>query len=198
MSGARADVRAPAGEVVAFGVLTVLGLAMFVSALGYGVLLEGNRVGPGFLPAVLGLLLLLLGGGQLVARLVRPHRGGVPVPADGQPSGVVASGSLSPPQAPEQPGEPETDVLGRTQGDRVRQLRLVIAAILVTIVLVPYLGLLLAFGLLMVFISMVVERRPLLPSVAITAVAVAAIYGVFSVFLGVPLPTGLPGSLTGG
>lgn len=189
MSSARAVARAPLGELVAFGVLTALGLAMVVSAWSYGVLLEGNRVGPGFLPAVLGVLLVLLGGGQLVARLVRPQRGAVPVTADGQPE---THGD------PESRGEPETDVLGRTEGDRIRQLRLVIGSILVTVVLVPYLGFLLAFGLLMVFISVVVEERPLLPSVAITVAAVAAVYGVFSVFLGVPLPTGLPGSLTGG
>lgn len=204
MSIARANARAQLGELAAFGLLTGLGLVMVVSGYGYGFLLEGNRVGPGFLPTVLGLLLLLLSGGQLASRLVRPHRRAASVPADGQPSGVVTSGTPSsqrstrPEQPREEPEEPETDVLGRTQGDRVRQLRLVIGAIFVTVVLAPYLGFLLAFGLLMVFISVVVEGRPPLPSIVITVAAVAIVYGVFSVFLGVPLPTGLPGSLTGG
>ena len=55
------------------------------------------------------------------------------------------------------------------------------------------LGLLVSFFLLSVFISAVVERRAWIPSLIVSFLAVAAVYGVFVGFLGVPLPTGLIG-----
>jgi hypothetical protein len=53
------------------------------------------------------------------------------------------------------------------------------------------LGFLIAFGLLVLFVTTVVERRPLLPAAVITLAAVGLVYGVFGLFLNVPLPLGL-------
>lgn len=156
----------PRGQVVAFGVLAALGAGLFASSFGYGILGEGGRVGPGLLPMVTGLLLLVLSAAQLFARLRRP------APAD--------------PDAP-----------GPADARRVRQLWTVALALPVAVLLVPLLGFLVAFGLLVLFVSAVVERRPPLVALLVTAAAVACGYGVFAVFLDVPLPTGLAGDLVG-
>lgn len=170
---------APAAEAVAFGVLTVLGAAVFGTSFGYGLLGEEGRVGPGLLPMVTGLLLLLLGGGQLVVRLRRVR------------------GVTEPRRPDSDAADPEVDVFGRTESQRVRQLWTVVVATPVAVLLVPLLGFLPALGLLVLFIAAVVERRPPLVALAIAAVAIAAGYGVFMEFLDVPLPTGVVGDLLG-
>jgi putative tricarboxylic transport membrane protein len=73
----------------------------------------------------------------------------------------------------------------------------VVGALPVAVLLVPLVGFLGALGLLVLFVSVVVERRPPLVAVAVTAVAVAAGYGIFAEFLDVPLPTGAVGDLLG-
>jgi putative tricarboxylic transport membrane protein len=161
----------PAAQAVAFGVLAAVGAAVFGTSFGYGILGEEGRVGPGLLPMATGLLLLLLCGGQLLGRL-RHLRVGEPPAA-----------------------EPGPDVLGRTEAQRVRRMWTVVAALPVAVLLIPLLGFLPALGLLVLFVSVVVERRPVPVALAVTAVAVAAGYGVFAEFLDVPLPTGLAGDL---
>jgi len=164
----------PGAQAIAFGVLAAIGAAVFATSFGYGILGEEGRVGPGLLPMVLGLLLLLLSAGQLLVRLRR------------QGTGRTAS-----------PSDDRVDVLGRTDAQRVRQLWLVVIALPVTVLLVPLLGFLPTFGLLVLFVSVVVERRPPLVALLVTALAVAAGYGVFAEFLDVPLPTGVLGDLLG-
>jgi hypothetical protein len=181
------------GEVVAFALLTVLGLAVVATSFGYGVFLEGHRVGPGFLPLVIGALVTLLRAVQLVGCLrgAPPEAAGEPLPA-----GVAAAVGVDlPAHATDDDG---VDVLGRTEAYRVRQLWTVAAAVAVAIVLVPLFGFLICFGALVLFISAVVEKRPLLGSVVITACAVGIVYGVFGVFLNVPLPHGLLDAVLGG
>jgi putative tricarboxylic transport membrane protein len=171
-----AETAGPAAQAVAFGVLALLGAAVFGTSFGYGILGEEGRVGPGLLPMVTGLLLLLLSVGQLLVRLRRLR-----TPADPAPTGDDA----------------RVDVLGRTERQRVRRLWAVVAALPVAVLLIPPLGFLPALGLLVLFVSAVVERRPPLVAFAVTVVAVAAGYGVFAEFLDVPLPTGVVGDLLG-
>jgi Tripartite tricarboxylate transporter TctB family len=205
-------------QAVVYGLLTALGLGALVMALDYGLFLEESRVGPGLVPAVVGGLTALIAGWELIATL-RGHRtshdqglaevvaaaavdapqGGASsqraVPG-GPPSG--GSGSMSPDDGPVQipgpgPGPDDVDIFGRTPEQRSRQLWTVSAALIVAALLVPLLGLLGSLFVLSVFISAVVERRGWLPSLIVSFLAVAAVYGVFVGFLGVPLPTGLIG-----
>ena len=180
MSSAAESTREYVAQAVAFGLLAALGATVLVSSFGYGILRDGNRVGPGLLPMVAGLLLLSLSGWQLLGRL----RGGTRGPVAAAPAG---------------PGTdvPGTDVLGRTQADRIRQLRMVVVGLPITILLVGFLGFLPAFGIFVLFICAVVERRRPVQALLVTAVAVAAVYGIFGVFLDVPLPTGVVGDLFG-
>lgn len=175
MSSAAESTRQPVGQAVAFGLLAALGATVLVSSFGYGILRDGDRVGPGLLPMVVGLLLLLLSGWQLLTRL----RGGARGPVAAAPVG------------------PGTDVLGRTQAHRIHQLRMVVVALPITILLVGFLGFLPAFGIFVLFICAVVERRRPVHALLVTAIAVAAVYGIFGVFLDVPLPAGVVGDLFG-
>ena len=204
----------PGAQAVALGVLALLGAAVFATSFGYGILGEEGRVGPGLLPMVTGLLLLLLSAGRLLTRLLRrgpdghtlrtarssvPSRRHARLVTDrrreaGGQSPVAQQGRSSDPGADDGPG---VDVFGRTEAQRVRQLWMVVAAVPVAVLLVPLLGFLPALGLLVLFISAVVERRPPLVAVSVTAVAVAAGYGIFAEFLDVPLPTGTLGDALG-
>jgi hypothetical protein len=201
-------------QVVVYGLLTALGLGAFVMALGFGLFLDESRVGPGLVPAVVGGLITLIAGWELIATL-RGHRTGhdhglaeivaaVDAPQGGASSertapGGVPSGDapmMSPDDAPVDvsgTGLEDIDIFGRTPKERGRQLVTVFVALVVACLLVPFLGFLVSFFLLSVFISAIVEKRAWIPSLIVSFLAVAAVYGVFVGFLGVPLPTGLIG-----
>lgn len=189
----------PLPEVVAYGLLTALGLLVFVSAFGYGIFDEDGRVEPGLLPMAAGGLLALLSTIELVARLrthsATPHsspltRLGTAPPSTAPAEAVAGPTGVFPPG--EVRDEDDIDVLGRTPQQRVRNLWTVFTAVAVTVLLVvPVLGFLAAFGLLVFLIATVVEGRRLLPSAIIAAVAITAVYGIFVGFLSVPLPQGV-------
>lgn len=183
-------------EAVAYGLLAAVGGYAFVTSFGYGLLLEGNRVGPGLLPAVFGGLIALISSFMLIltlrgrrarhdhglAEVAQSVQGRSPVepgPAETSGPGLETSGDL--------------DIFGRTAAQRMRQLRIVTVALIVALFLVPVVGLLGALGLFGLFASIVVERRPWLSSLLITATSVGVVYVVFAVLLEVPLPTGVLG-----
>ena len=64
---------------------------------------------------------------------------------------------------------------------------------LVALILVPVLGLLLSLTAMMLVLLLVVERKPVLPSVLATVGALAFFYLAFVQGLNVPLPTGMLG-----
>src|SRR5688500_11743749 len=80
-------------QVVVFGLLAALGLGAVVMALDYGLFLEESRFGPGLVPAVVGGLILLIAGWELIATL-RGHR----TSHDHGLAEVVAAASLATPQ----------------------------------------------------------------------------------------------------
>jgi heme A synthase len=188
-------------EAVVYGFLTALGAYAFITAFDYDILNEGNRVGPGLIPAILGGLIALISAVLLVLALIG-HRAGhdhglaevaQSVVADAQgEAGSVGDGSAENAD-PDAGTADDLDIFGRTPAQRMRQLQMVTVALAVSLLLVPLLGLLGALGLFCLFASIVVERRPWLSSVVITVVSIGVIYGLFSVFLEVPLPTGVLG-----
>ncbi len=218
MTGSPAKRGIAVEQAVVYGLLTALGLGAFVMALDYGLFLEEARVGPGLVPAVVGGLIVLIAGWELIATLRghrTPHDRGlaeiVAAAASETPQGGASSESTAPGGVPSGdapmmspddvpvdipgagPGPDDVDIFGRTPQERGRQLVTVFVALVVACLLVPLLGFLVSFFLLSLFISAVVERRRWVPSLIVSLVAVAAVYGVFVGFLGVPLPTGLIG-----
>lgn len=176
-------------RAVAFGLLTAVGGYAFVMSFDYGWFNEGNRVGPGLVPAATGGLVCLISAALLVATLMRRE----PTGSDGLAQVAGASTDGGDGLAAGTEGNDDVDMFGRTQAERMRQLWMVAAGLLVALWLVGFVGLLPALGLFCLFASIVVERRPWLPAVAVTAASLAAAYAVFVVFLDVPLPTGYLG-----
>lgn len=169
-------------RAVAFGLIAAIGGFAFVKSFGYDWLKEDNRIGAGLLPGVTGGLVLVLALGLLVAGL----RGDAP-----KERGLAAITGTTTDDDGSTNEEP--DIFGRTAAQRLRQLQVVVVAVTATLLLVPVLGLLTAMFLFCLFVSIVVERRPWLPSVVITGLSVAAVWAVFAVFLEVPLPAGYLG-----
>jgi hypothetical protein len=217
MTGSPATRGIAVEQAVVYGLLAALGLGALVMAVGYGFFLEESRVGPGLVPGVVGGLILLIAGWELIATL-RGHRTRhdrglaevVAAAAAGTPQGDASSERTAPGGAPDGdatvapddapgevpgtgPGPDDVDIFGRTPQERGRQLVTVFAALVVACLLVPVLGFLVSFFALSLFISAVVERRRWVPSLIVSFLTVAAVYGIFVGFLDVPLPTGLLG-----
>ena len=163
---------ARAGEVAVFAGLTLLGAGAFLGGLRYGLFTDNDRIGPGMMPAVAGALLCALGA-VLTFRCLTGSDGGNEVTSRDQGDGV--------------------DILGRTQAERIRHLWIVFCLLLLAILAVAVLGFLVAFGAFVLVVSVYVERRGAITSLAIAVGACVVIYLVFELFLHVPLPTGLLG-----
>ncbi|MGP4016076.1 tripartite tricarboxylate transporter TctB family protein [Saccharopolyspora sp. 5N708] len=159
------------GQVVLFAGLTLVGAGFAISALGYGVMLPESRIGPGFLPLAAGGLLAVLAALLLVEQLRRP--------------GQTDTGQTDTEQG--------TDDFGRSPAQRKWILRRVIVLLPVALLVVPVVGMVTAFGLLVLVISTWLERRRVLPALALSAISAAGMYVIFAVVLRVPLPTGVFG-----
>ncbi|MET0524443.1 MAG: tripartite tricarboxylate transporter TctB family protein [Nocardioides sp.] len=179
-------------EAVAYGFLTAVGGYAFITAFDYPVFNEGNRIGPGLLPAIFGGLIAVISAGLLVltltGRRARHDHGLAEVAQSVAPDSLLESGLT---EYAETDGD--VDIFGRTAAQRMRQLQMVTVALIVALLIVPLVGLLGALALFSLFASIVVERRPWLSSVIITTVSITVIYLMFAVFLEVPLPTGVLG-----
>ena len=165
------------GEATVYAVVAVLGVVAAVVGAGYGMFGEGGRIGPGFLPVVTGILTAILCGAVAF--------------------GIVRRAVHHEPE-PSIEEVPDIDITGRSERQRVVNLWVVFGLTFMAILLVQLVGFLVAFGLLVLVVSAVVERQPVLRSLAITVVAVAVVYLLFGLFLGVPLPGGLLGLGTEG
>lgn len=176
-------------RAVAFGALAAIGGFAFIESFHFGWLKEGNRVGPGLLPAVTGGLILIVSLALLVSslrnRTAKEHGlAEIAHATIGDGDGV---------QSADSPDDEEPDIFGRTAAQRLRQLQLVTAAVIVALLLVPLLGLLVAMLVFCLFVSIVVEGRPWLASVVVNGASITAVWAVFAVFLEVPLPAGYLG-----
>ncbi|TDC63251.1 tripartite tricarboxylate transporter TctB family protein [Streptomyces hainanensis] len=161
------DVRTPV--VVAYGVLAAVGALFLALSFEYHwTNPEDGAVGPGALPRVAGLALLLLG---LV--LVRQEiRVGSALEGDGL---VVEDAAHTP-----------------EERRRVRRkLLAVVATMVVTALAIPLLGLLPALTLMTLFLAAVVERQPPLRSLLVAGATYAVAHLIFVVVLRVPLPLGV-------
>ena len=167
------------GQAVLFAVVTGVGVFLVATAGQYTVISDDGELGGGFLPLAAGVVLALLGGIQLVQAALRVRR----LARD--------SRALEVAEARRRSEAAELDIFGRTTAQRMGQLGTVVLAIVVSVALVPLLGLLVALLLLSLFISAVVERRGWWASVLISVASVGLVYLIFDVLLALPLPDGL-------
>lgn len=167
-------------DFIGAGLLAALGVALALGSVQYGIFNEEGRIGPGFMPFGAGVLLALFAvmiGVEAWRRRARASRATEEPGEDG---------------AREQAVEPED---GEAQN---RTVALVFGLTLAAILLVPVLGFLLSFGLLVFVLVTFVERGGLLLGVALGVCAVAFAWLVFVWFLQIPLPQGIFTFLSGG
>lgn len=164
------------GAGLCYAALVLIGVTAAIGSFQYPILVSGNRVGPGLLPMVFGILLTICG----VALLISSVRASASTAAGGNAG--VNQGSA--------PSDDDTDASGKTAKQRVRHLWVVFGLLLVAIVLVYPLGFLTAFGLFVLAVSAGVERQPIVKSLLSAIAAVVVTYLLFVAFLSVPLPAG--------
>jgi hypothetical protein len=148
------------------------------------------------MPAVVGGLIALISAVMLLLTLIgrrARHDHGLAEVAQSVVADVPADPGPDETVDPDAGTDGGLDIFGRSAAQRMRQLQMVTIGLVVSLFLVPLLGLLGALGLFCLFASIVVERRPWLSSVLITAVSVGVVYGVFAIFLEIPLPPGVLG-----
>ena len=76
--------------------------------------------------------------------------------------------------------------------EEIRKPLLVLAALVVTVAVLPLAGFAISVFLLLVFLYGFVERLPLVNSLVVSAATTGALYLVFRTWLGVPLPVLFP------
>lgn len=171
-------------KAVASLIIALIGIAAVIGGFGYG-FIEDGRIAAGFLPVLVGGAMALFALLDVVGSVRSREKESTLL----ETAQVEAVETLEPVSEPES----DLDIYGRTGKQRDRMLLMVIGIILATVLLVPILGFLVAFALMLIVIAVVVERRRLLPSILVSTVALAAAYGIFVLFLRVPLPTGILG-----
>lgn len=157
--------RARPGVITAYAVITLMGMGFFLGSLQYAMFRGGNQVGPAYMPRYAAVLLVVLG----VLLLIQEFRGRSRMAGD---SGV----------------EEDAEALNRKT---VIKLMAVFGLIVVALLLVPLLGLIGAFVLLIPALTIGVERMPIVTSLIVSVVAGVVAYVVFIVVLRVPLPMGI-------
>lgn len=165
-------------DFIGAGLLLALGVALALGSVQYGIFNEEGRVGPGFMPFGAGVLLALFAvmiGIEAWLRRARASR------ATEEPEDGIR----------EQAEESEDEAQNRTVG-------LVFGLTLVAILLIPVLGFLLSFGLLVLVLVTRVERGSFLLGVVLSVCGVAFTWLVFVLFLQIPLPQGIFTFLSGG
>jgi putative tricarboxylic transport membrane protein len=172
-------------EFVGAAVLVLVGLGFAVGGAGYGVFNEEGRIGTGFLPFVSGLLMAVFGLAVAVETWLGARRAAFAADGtDGREGDDLLALALA--------SDDEHPVAGEVEGQG-RSVALVFALTLGAILLIPFIGFLISFALLLFVLVTWVEREGVARGLAISVAGVVFTYLIFEAFLKVPLPGGYPG-----
>ena len=168
-------------DLIGGGLLVAVGAAFAIGATQYGLFGEGGRIGPGFMPFAAGTLLIVFGTMIAAEGVLRSRRPSHPV---GERSGYAVGGGTAP-------------AGGGEEGAQDRSVAVAFGLMLVTILLVPVLGFLVSFGLLILALVTFVEREGWLRGILFSVGSVAVTWLAFVEFFKIPLPVGIVGQLLG-
>lgn len=180
------------GKTIGNLVILVLGLAAAVGGFQYGFIGQDKRIAAGFLPVLAGSLMALLAGVEL-AKSRRTGRSSTLEALVAQAAGIAEHEDPAAPAASSGIPDDDFDIYGRDQKTRKRMLWTVLAVLLATVLVIPLTGFVLAFAMMLVVIAVFVEKRRILPSIAVSTTALGLTYLVFVGLLRVPLPQGILG-----
>ena len=164
-------------DLIGGGLLVAVGAAFAIGATQYGLFGEGGRIGPGFMPFAAGTLLIVFGTMIAAEGALRSRRPSRPV---GERSGYAVGGGTEP-----------------AEGAQGRSVSVAFGLMLITLLLVPVLGFLVSFGLLILALVTFVEREGWLRGILFSVGSVAVTWLAFVVFFKIPLPVGIVGQLLG-
>lgn len=178
-------------------VLMALGTVFTVGAVDYDLFVEGGRIGPGFMPAVAGVLMIVFGVLIGVEALLQTRPDG----EEGQRPEDDDRGITD-----EQSDRPDTEATDNRERAAVdgegeipsRSVFLLFGLTLVALLLTPILGFFVSFGLLILSLVTFVEQAKLVSGIILSVSATAGAWLVFEWFLQIPLPTGILGLTSGG
>lgn len=168
----------PRGDYVGALILVVLGATFAAFSVDYGILGEGARIGPGFVPCVVGLLLIIFGA---------------TIGWETWQSRVQAASTHS-----ESATASDTATDDAPSHNTTKAVTLIFGLLLIAAYLAPILGFLLTFSILVFAILAGVERERIGFSFAISLGIGVLAWLVFYEFMGIRLPLGITALLTGG
>jgi hypothetical protein len=168
-------------EFIGGALLVLVGLGFAFGGASYGLFNEEGRIGTGFLPFVSGALMVVFGLAVAVETWLGVRRA-----ARGEHQGggddLLALALAS---------DDEHGAVG--EEGAARSVALVFALTLGAVVLIPFIGFLVSFAILLFVLVAWVEREGAARGLAISAAGVVFTYLIFEAFLKVPLPSGYPG-----
>lgn len=182
-------------DLIGAGLVLACGAFLVIKAPSYG-LHTGDVIGPGFMPFWFGAAMLVLGISIIVGTVLRARgaiAGEAPESAEAEPSVSAHVGedvSAAVDDGASGAAAEQDSVPGTTSRHRPRKVVMVFASTLVAAALVPVLGALVAFGLLIFVLLLAVERKRWWVSAVVSVGVVYVLYLLFFGFLRIPLPTG--------
>lgn len=189
--------RPETSDVVGTVILGVVGLVAVVMGLSYGFTAETGQVGPGFLPVLTGgfiVLATLMELARMFFATSSPVQGSFMEQVEKvEEAAQEAIARAHAHDGADEGAGPDLDTFGRTRRQRGAATASIFGLMLLALLLVPVLGLLLSLTAMTLALLLVVERKPVLPSVLATGAGLAFFYLTFVQGLNVPLPTGLLG-----
>lgn len=181
-------------DVIGTSFLALLGVVALIMGLGYGVIGDNDEIGPGFLPVLTGAFIVAASLAE-IGRLYFAPRGQSTAGLGGVADELSAEATKAQSAAHGQNSDNDVDTFGRTAAQRRRTVPLIFGILLASLLLIQVIGMLLSLWLMMLVLVIVVENKPLVPSLLSSLAVLGAAYLIFVQMLGVPLPQGLLGIL---
>lgn len=176
-------------------IVALVGVVFCVGAVSYGVV-SGGRMGPGLMPMVSGLGLVVLGSALAVSagRSTGAMRGSVDGTA-GEPRGGADGRAVAPTEGEAVEREGVATAVIPQEVHHPRRPWIILGSTMVALLLAPYFGLIPALGLMALVVLRLVERESWVMSVGVTVALLVFSWFVFERFLAVNLPWGIFGGL---
>lgn len=173
--------------------LTALGIIVLTTSNDYVWLTESGVVGPAVLPGACGALLILFGGIQICQSVLARRAA-----QRAERASAVPVAQSVPPGPQDVPGfadamssEEGTDKTEASAAGSSRRAWLAWAGVAISVLLVPYVGLIPAIGLLSLYLLKVVSQKSWLSALLYAVCLAVGLHVVFVTALGIPLP--MPG-----
>lgn len=184
--------RIPLRDRVGLLLLIALGIAAIIGAQKYGFEDKNGLVGAGFLPTVAGGVMVIAALIVLIKNIVIAARGGSFEVEEIDPDDLLDSEGV---EKKEEEAEEDNglDVFGRSAEQRGRAVFFIFLIIFAALLLLKFVGLLIALTLMVFCLVMFVEKRGLVPSLLASLGAFAFGFIVFKTLLEVRLPEGMLG-----